>query len=66
MKIRLAENYVDISPEAEDARRNALIRRIAKEGRSSVDYGRVPPSIRKMVDAIIDGRLFFADQMEAA
>lgn len=66
MQVRLGENYVDLSPEAEDARRYALIRRIAKDGRSSPDYRRVPPSIRKMVDALIDGRLFFADQMEAA
>lgn len=55
-----------LTEEAAQKRIAHLVERIAKDGRSSVDYRRVPPSIRKMVDALIDGRLFFADQMEAA
>lgn len=55
-----------LSDEAAQNRIARLVERIAKEGRTSVDYRRVPPSIRKTVDALIDGRLFFADQMEAA
>jgi hypothetical protein len=55
-----------LTEEAAQKRITRLVERIAKEGRASADYRRVPPSIRKMVDALIDGRLFFADQMEAA
>lgn len=55
-----------LTEEAAQKRIARLVERIAKDGRSSADYRRVPPSIRKMVDALIDGRLFFADQMEAA
>lgn len=55
-----------LTEEAAQKRIARLVERIAKEGRTSADYRRVPPSIRKMVDALIDGRLFFADQMEAA
>lgn len=55
-----------LTEEAAQKRIARLVERIAKEGRASADYRRVPPSIRKTVDALIDGRLFFADQMEAA
>lgn len=55
-----------LSEEASQKRITRLVERIAKDGRSSADYRRVPASIRKMIDAVIDGRLVFSGQREAA